>query len=317
MYFGFDPEFFLFKGKKAVPAHLGGFEPKTPGSGLQVFRDGAAVELNGSPNSCAAFAINGIYGNRQAAHARARMKGFHLKARSAVLMDPADMYDAPPDLFESGCNPSWNAYAPGKPNRPDLDLRTHPYRYAGGHFHFSYFANVKEASILDFVKLLDLFIGVPETFLLGNEGTFLRRRFYGRAGEYRFGPAANGHIRVEYRTPGPEVWNHVIFPSLFCQVARAVDYYFKDLRPQLTRDLEERVQRAINTGEGAEDLLMPIRRPYSPDSENLYTPELLKRIKKYMGLRRFVLKRKWPEAHAGFSEHIQLWKLQEGDPSKG
>jgi hypothetical protein len=270
---GTDPEFLIVDSRgKPVPAHKAGMPDKQHKLVLQpdeswCFRDGYMVEINLAPNQC-----RQTMGHRMARALR-RLEamlppGHHLRSRSAVKINLAkDMKNAPDDVKQFGCEPSWDAYT-GETKTPPIDAMTHPWRYAGGHLHFSGDTAVAQAKgkptpeLRKIVKLMDLYIGLPLTCVFGNKLTYQRRKFYGQAGEFR--PQSYGHnaYGVEYRTPGPEVWRAPWVASFAMGVGR-------DICRQVTTlafddKIADDLQDAINTGAGKWKLVKGFRNHFTP-----------------------------------------------------
>src|SRR5207245_8046602 len=109
-----------------------------------------------------------------------------------------DRERAPPDVLAFGCDPSRNAYTV-LPSSPTISAAEHPFRYAGGHLHLGYnqpsaakvaehgrccgvrrleFLTLPEDVAL-YVKMVDLFVGVPLSFLLDSPEQYQRRQYYG------------------------------------------------------------------------------------------------------------------------------------------
>lgn len=358
MQFGFDPEFFITnKTGRAVPAHRF-FDEKAPQSNLLYFRDGAAVEMNAIPSTCAAGSINSLFDviKQARAHLRSKYPEGKLVATSAMLF-PLELWEgAPQDVMEVGCHPSWNAYTV-KEKGTEMDLYNHPFRYGGGHMHFSSFRNVKDFNTaVKFIKLLDWKIGVLDAFFFGGRNSARRRLFYGRAGDFRFHKAVTGHsgytyklgarwnadydpslykasspLRVEYRTPGPEMWLHPnVFVSLYCAIARECDNQLDPLTERLEKIDPERIKTAINTGEGAEALLSGLKydgfgvylRGKTTHSQaagsltdvSMYTVAVIKALKEKMKRGNLVLRAKIVEAHIGFTDYLIKFGLAETMP---
>jgi len=290
VYLGTDPEAFVFNKKtgKPVPAHRLGFPDKTtkrPVACGLIFRDGYALEFNlTTAFSCRGAMLN-IVRNMYREITRQLAPEHELRTTPAVLVDISDFDDAPKDVLELGCDPSHNAYT-DEETSVVVDPILHPYRYAGGHLHFSAseLSFYARASLPDpwiytqecrnrFVKLCDLYIGIPLTVIFNNPETFLRRRYYGRAGDYRFqrygetGPGTGMYVYtgIEYRTPGPEVWNHPSLASMVFGVGKTLFTQMEDLWEKYPVGMEDFIQNAINTGEGAERFLQVLKDWYTPD----------------------------------------------------
>lgn len=316
---GADPEFIVRDpAGKPIPAyHFFPREKKLTKQGKSgprsfegFFRDGFALEVNGDPDMCQAFMQDSIRGAVKGALA-VLPKGYSLDATSMVEVDPeeASGAKAPDDTKTFGCSPSKNAYEPGNTCIPEIDAISHPYRYAGGHLHFSVritpetftklypdekpkpWETMPTSHHLDgpyqhvalsenhplLVKWLDLHVGLPLAVLqAGIPEVFLRRRFYGRAGEYRSQwyegeqwrePAFSGEpshhytrfssAGIEYRVPGSELWRHNALVSIFVRMGRWTLKNFPKLGPW-DPAIEPDLRAAIDLGEGAEKLLMKV-----------------------------------------------------------
>ena len=279
---GTDPEFFVLDtDRRPVPAFkfFPGKEEKRQvapdySSRVLAFRDGYAVEINIPPASCrenlTLSMLQGLKGTL-----KCLPMGYTLSSLPAVpIRLPEDLDGAPEDVRTFGCDPSWNAYT-GDCLTVPLDASEHPWRYAGGHMHLSIPTGYKgytgfdayqwifnAESIMLFVRMLDLYLGVPLTLWFAKEETFRRREYYGKAGEFRFqeymkAPATGlpAYVGVEYRTPGPEVWNAPPVASFAFGVMRSVAENFDYLRSKWDAGMEEAIRHAVNTGEGARALL--------------------------------------------------------------
>jgi hypothetical protein len=104
---------------------------------------------------------------------------------------------------------------------------------------------------------MDLYVGAPLSFLFDSKQTFLRRRFYGQAGEFRSQKYGSGkeEVGVEYRTPGPEVWNAAWVASFAMGVGRHIALNFRALAKKWDKHIEADLQLAINTGAGLSKML--------------------------------------------------------------
>lgn len=143
MIFGADPEFFLFTEEGKAVGAFEVFEVReretwTGSYGGKAFRDGFSVELNGNPNTCRGNLHNNFFATMEHAKNRAKKKGLTLAACDFVTVDLSEAQFWPPDCQEFGCDPAFSAYDGGRVIPIGVDARTHPRRYAGGHFHFSY-----------------------------------------------------------------------------------------------------------------------------------------------------------------------------------
>lgn len=276
MYFGTDPEYLIVnKLGRPIPAHKAGFGDKehkmilrtAPYGGpkeweSRAFRDGYMVEINIKPDRCRQIVT---YRMRRAVVAVQHKlpAGYRLAAIPAVRINlEQDMKNAPEDVKQFGCKPSYDAYEL-EAKIPPIDAMTHPLRYAGGHLHFGYSGENSLGWMKDkeqhpkFVKMMDLYVGLPLTYLFDSKQTFQRRRFYGQAGEFRSQKYGKGttQIGVEYRTPGPEVWNSPWVASFAMGAGRYIGMNLKKVWKRWDKGIEADLVAAINTGEGVEKLL--------------------------------------------------------------
>lgn len=254
---GADPEF-VIKDARGVPqsAHLF-FPPKEQPIRCEegaIHRDGFVVEVNPYAVSCR----EGVaYLTMQLMkHARKRLPpGWSLDYDAAVRIDPETLRDAPDDVQLFGCEPSWCAYDE-RGKMPSIDARDHPYRYAGGHLHisgYSWMDGQDQGSL--YIRMLDLFVGVPLTFWHAPEDVFLRRRHYGQAGECRFQQYNDGNFGLEYRTPPPYVFSNPAALSYALGTMKLVARHFTTLAAHWNSSMEDVIRHAVNTGEGLEELL--------------------------------------------------------------
>lgn len=277
MYFGTDPEYLIVnKLGHPVPAHKAGFGDKEHKTVLRVplysgpddwesraFRDGYMVEVNIKPNTCRQTITFRMQRAVKKLQERLRPSGYRLVATPAVRINlERDMKDAPEDVKQFGCEPSYDAYEL-EAKIPPIDAMTHPLRYAGGHLHFGHSGGNNLDWMKDkeqhpkFVKMLDLYVGLPLTYLFDSKQTFQRRRFYGQAGEFRsqkYGKGAT-QIGVEYRTPGPEVWNSPWVASFAMGAGRHIGTNLQKVWKRWDKGIEADLVAAINTGKGVEKLL--------------------------------------------------------------
>lgn len=100
-----------------------------------------------------------------------------------VYSVPADVVNNAPDVVKKlGCTPSFNVYDdPGSPESLPDDLRT-----TGCHLHMSHSLLKDEEIRLNLVKWADVLVGCVWSYISPEgENEALRRKAYGRAGEYR------------------------------------------------------------------------------------------------------------------------------------
>lgn len=289
IHFGTDPEYLIVDSYgRPIPAHKAGMPPKeskmilNTGSsedGSKAFRDGYMVEINVAPSHCRQSMSFRMQRAIKKVNAKLMKYHYHLIAVPAVKINLAkDMTKAPLDVKQFGCEPSFCAYD-GVTKVPPIDAMTHQWRYAGGHLHFSpekgyaypdttkvrfrpsWMANEDNYPLA--IKLMDQYVGLPLTCLFHSRLQYQRRKWYGQAGEYRPQKYPDGEIGLEYRTPGPEIWNLPWLSSLALGIGRHIMMNFGHLAKQPRSKMrDEAVRNAINTGEGRWTLLKDL--PDSP-----------------------------------------------------
>lgn len=323
---GADPEVFVLNPQgKCVGAH--NFYPpqkeavqvmeKSPNNpyitqGGRFFRDGWALEVNPRPSACRALVYEDVRGLLSKAK-KSLPEGYTFSTQPTVHLEKDALEGAPEDCLLAGCSPSWDAYS-GEMKLPELDYMEYTKRHSGGHLHFSTHPGSKpnpfltEEDVRVFIKLCDLYIGLPSTVLFPSDGLWERREVYGQAGEFRIQKYPNGYNGAEYRTPSAEIFNHPMLHGLFSGIAA---YFivpnFTILKEKWNAKLEPVLQKAINTGVGAVELLSELGDV--PNFINGHTvmslsgrPEIreLHALKDHVAL---------PESHKAWGEYSKEWGL--------
>lgn len=315
--FGTDPEYFIIKTDGTlVPAHKF-FEDKhhkkrySRGS---VFRDGYAVEVNVMPDECRQTVTYSVQYTLRNLDKFLRERGCRLFVAPAVKIDLAKLRNAPKDVQMFGCDPSFCAYT-GEAKIPSIDGRTHDRRYAGGHLHFSttrdwmgrrpWLLERNPEQLADAAKLLDLYLGLPLTCIFHSLGQYTRRKYYGQAGEFRPQTYDNSAAGIEYRTPGPEVWNTAAIASFALGVGRKVLQNFHELRRKWDKKIEDDLRDAINTGAGRVRLLRRL--------QGFYNPGIVSELQQKIHNRRLVL---LSETNGEVQNGYGDWALEHLKPNK-
>lgn len=270
MYLGADPELFIQREGKIIPASAVGLKDGKHilknrlnlCSELQIYRDGYAAEVNFTrPFTCRGV-MGSVLREGLARYLDDQGEDFSFSSIPATPVELKALRKLPSDVAAFGCSPSFNAWEDGATSFMEVDGLSHPWRYAGGHLWFS---EVKGDQwwtdhILESVKLLDLHVGVPFSWLFSRPEQFQRRSLYGRAGEFRTKDFEEGSWQgLEYRTLGPEWLNHAAFFSLAFGSARMTLLQAEGLwatyKDFLEGEGKEVVPAAINTGEYLDDLM--------------------------------------------------------------
>lgn len=223
-------------GTKEAPRQLEGMP-----SGFMVQEDNVSLEFNIPPSDNIYDFSNHVDAMAGKVRTILSSLGLEPSTHAAVSFDTQELTH--PNALVFGCEPDYNAWTKReneKPHAKDKNLRT-----AGGHIH----VGTGEIDMLDGIRAMDLYLGVPSVILDDSPASVLRRELYGKAGAMR--PKPYG---FEYRT----LSNFWMFdPRLtqwvFNNTALAMDRVFnqKAHRNQLTVAEGEVIQRCINTGDKA------------------------------------------------------------------
>lgn len=263
--FGCDPELFVFKDGKPVPADMipgSKTEPyKVEGGAVQ--RDGFAAEFNIDPVSdYKAFTSNVKGVMKQLAEFLPKGKGYTLEAVPSVVFDK-DVFDAAEDdVKELGCMPDFNAWT-GEINPPPVDPDNPYMRSAAGHLHIGWTEGAEITdpqhvlNCCDLVKQLDWYIGA---WSVTKDADPVRRRLYGKAGACRL-----KDYGVEYRVPSnfwvTESSNHL---AIWNRMQEAINRMpTKDFMPDRGGIYNNLLIKAINATTLSPDLLHYYRYPIS------------------------------------------------------
>lgn len=203
---GSDPEFFITQNGRVIGSEKilppKGYE--SPSGYGKVIRDGIQAEINTkSGYGCRESHITvlcTILNDLRIRHfvdlnqkaGKDLLLGIDLD-RSIVDIDDEEWNSLSPDSKILGCQPSLNIYDDSLIVGAPDNLRM---RSAGGHIHF----DLRSLTTFDqhvqiLIKVCDILLGIPSVLLDREPRMAERRRFYGRAGEYRTPPYG-----AEYRT---------------------------------------------------------------------------------------------------------------------
>lgn len=182
---GCDPEMFVMDAKgKVIPARRA-LQAKS--AGTQRFFDGIQAEFCPLPGGCLEALATGIR-----SHLILLLKDFQARSTSAKLsiVNSVQLTQQEMDKLEDEdvvfrCSNSMNVYGdiPGSP-----EPREYLWRFAGGHIHVGATQNnvPKPAPVLkSMVRAMDGLLGVAGVSLARAWDTPERRKYYGRAGEFR------------------------------------------------------------------------------------------------------------------------------------
>ena len=256
---GCDPEFFLESSLngtlKSAINQVGGSkeEPRLLSRpGFYVQEDNVAVEFNIPPaRTLKAFAESIDWSIKEITK---EVKNKHLKPRfsAAEIFPPYELLS--PKAQEFGCDPDYNAWQDGGMNgRPEAKNRL--LRSCGGHIHVGIDRKLKseeekQQRIWDFVRAMDLYLGVPAVMM---DADVTRRELYGHAGAFRYQTYAP--LAFEYRVLS-NFWinNPETVSWVYTQTLRAVNHVWKLGHKKFSKFLEQNnlhtgIQTCINSSD--------------------------------------------------------------------
>ena len=240
---GADPEFFVYKDEKLVPAFT--FLPEKGGN-TSLFWDGFQAEFT-MPTYPHCIGLHGCDVHRRLRELQiAMVKKLGEEAKivlNNVVRVPNDMLEEAYDVHVAlGCSPSMNAY--GMKGTKVTNPRELKYRFAGGHMHFGGFPG-NFTHHTKFVKALDKVIGVWGVGAAQKLDNSIRREYYGLAGEYR--PTKYPDSRgVEYRTLSNFYFCHPAIHQLTWEIARKAMYMAEDRSIDAWASTDEETIKCIN-----------------------------------------------------------------------
>jgi hypothetical protein len=235
LYHGSDPELFVSQpvGKVSKRQAVVASENFIPVKGLkahhphhgrlgQITRDGVQVELHPDPSTCRQSFTYYLAGciaflrDHLTKHNTEHKTNYQLDFRPVIKLSKADLMQMSPDAIKLSCTPSLNAY--GHPHI-EKDGSKYLIRSTAGHCHLgtNILKNGGKLTAAMLVKILDVLVGNMMVLVDRHPDAALRRKVYGRAGEYRL--PKHG---LEYRTLSNFWLRHYILVSMvFGQVALA------------------------------------------------------------------------------------------------
>ncbi len=194
---GSDPELHLYdhqEGRVVSSLRVLGRDKNDPidlGDNIKVYSDNALIENSFPPCD----SVDGIMGRMGDVFARTQT---HLGGRYSLLPKAAHHYGyeelKEASLWLAGCNPNVDVYAKrlNPPAHFTDDLRTGSF-----HIHIGHEGLKTNKDKENMVMLLDVFAGCASVLFDKDETSGIRRKLYGRAGEFR--PTSYG---IEYRVLG-------------------------------------------------------------------------------------------------------------------
>jgi hypothetical protein len=182
--FGSDPEFFLFqkgKFKSAIPV-LPNKEKPIHKNGCAFYYDNVLAEAQVKPASTKAEAVENI-GDCIRSLSEI-VEPYKLVLQSAQNFPDSELKEQ--DAKIAGCMPEWSVYTLEQILPPKEIIETTGFRTAGGHVHLGSNPVLENGlQILNVVRMLDLFLGVPSVLMDRDKTARARREVYGHAGTHR------------------------------------------------------------------------------------------------------------------------------------
>lgn len=233
---GADPEIFAVDADGVVIPAFTYLPPKEAGLPLpadryrstagSAFYDGFQAEFTVAASSCHGFLTDYVRWGLQKVWREAQKvnPSARLTIHSVVPIPRNIRKSVDPAHMKLGCSPSKNVY-----NEPPLavpapeDLES---RFAGAHMHFGSGdgKKISDEVLHRTVRFLDAVAGVASVALGEGYNCPERRRFYGRAGEYRFHQYVpyGSSARLEYRVPDTVILSHPAIFNLMWDLTRVV-----------------------------------------------------------------------------------------------
>lgn len=179
---GSDPEFFFVKNGKVIPSTQVSGLPKSK-SGSIVVSDGFQGELNPRSNHCRAVSGLRVRDALLQAELYADSVGAKISTEIGYTIDDETWKSTDSATKRFGCNPTLNIHT--EKHRLVTGLRE-KFRCAGGHIHIGSCLITNNREIVPkLIRVLDVLVGNTFVMLDRDPLNAKRRKFYGRAGEYR------------------------------------------------------------------------------------------------------------------------------------
>lgn len=233
---GSDPELFFVKGDEVVPSNL--VVPEHGGDD-GVIRDGFQGELNPRSDGCRQTAGSYIARAMISAEALATLAGAKLSLKLGHRISDSVWKSTPMAMRRFGCNPTENSHESNFRRVTGLRER---FRAAGGHIHISLPASMKNDAN-KVVAVMDIVAGNTCVLVDRDPDNAVRRRNYGRAGEYRI-----KSYGIEYRVLS-NFWlkSYTLWSMASVLVRNAASIYKEGMADELLSRFDmNKVRKAIN-----------------------------------------------------------------------
>jgi len=147
-----------------------------------VFHDNVLAEFTIKPASSHEEFVRYIRGNVHAIEQALSKNGVKTRIAASAHYPESELESDQAKRF--GCSPDFDAYALVH-NKVAAEAHETDLRSAGGHIHFSHPIFEDPYKIVEMIKLMDLFLGVPSIVLEQSPAAAERRTLYGKAGAHR------------------------------------------------------------------------------------------------------------------------------------
>ena len=195
--FGSDPEFMLLKNGKYVSAIgvvPGTKDERHPIGDNSFYYDNVMAECSIKPANTRQEAID--YIGLAIKQFAGLVKPVKLIAQASQEYPAAELAD--PKAMEIGCSPELCAYEMAIVKPPQDQFKNGTLRTSGGHIHIgTQFPKTDEHCAAIFIRLMDLFVGLPSIYIDKDPTSAKRKELYGKAGRFRLPDHG-----AEYRTMG-------------------------------------------------------------------------------------------------------------------
>ena len=147
-----------------------------------IFHDNVLAEFTVTPAKSEAEFTQNILDNLAAARDMLAEHQITFRMQASAHYPDAELDNPTAKIF--GCSPDYDAYDMCV-NRVANDADETSLRTAGGHIHFSHEVFNDPYKIIEMIKLMDLYLGVPSIFKDNSPEAHERRALYGKAGAHR------------------------------------------------------------------------------------------------------------------------------------
>lgn len=193
---GSDPEFVLLNRKNQPKSAIGVLPKKNsakPIKGNTFYYDNVLAEIAIKPSFTKEEFLNNIRFCLRTLASILDKQSLRFDLKSSVNYPKKELLHD--DARIAGCSPEWDVYSLKCILPPEEIIQKTSFRCSGGHIHVGSDLLQDANKIFNFVKMMDLFVGIPSIVLDLNNFSKERRKIYGKAGSHRI-----TEYGLEYRT---------------------------------------------------------------------------------------------------------------------